>query len=313
MNNQNQPGSAFMWERKEAFTGAPRRDFELAFEGQGLRVESADGKTRFAPDTPSHQVRFTRALNMLELGGRHDVKAVRGPEANGKRQITAIAKSYGGEFPLEYNPALTARLRTETDLDDCIGQGAIETDPEYHPIRDELVSNYDALRGVVGYPEVSACLHTFVTNVNGIRCQSTGHVYFIPRQDLSTFRDVVNALKSVGAVRVTEMTLHTYESVIEQIMSESKSLLIASNDSLEENAQAIREAGSADGKTLGRRALRTMAKNAAAQERRLAEYARMFGFASSQMQLDLVQLQASINEAEMMGAEGPSGYGTVGV
>lgn len=247
---------------------------------------------------PTAQTALWRAMSSFQTTSTRE---------GGKKEHRLIARPMKGTkgWTLILEVAVDEELEHISVLSATIGEGGIlrswmgqltgrEMDEYGIPGQASLMVAYERAQDRLITNDISAWLTSLVRFCDAVSLRDTGGFYFIPRDPMHTFRDMVEVIRSVSDHVIFEMpALKTDEAVaaiMDALLSEADTEVSAMETEL-------------DTKTLGARALKTRESKCASLRAKLKGYEDLLGITLDKMAERVEGLEASIVTASLAAAD----------
>lgn len=216
------------------------------------------GLAEFAPNrTPNNQT-LADSLSAVFAAGHADrfVRPLKTQDG------FCVVEETRGDEKNRYRSILSARV------DDNHGITYFEGEINAHD-KKEVREHYDAYKDLLRGTQVSASLTKIVTQLRGIRLRPSGSIYWLPEEQLATWKAIAETVEKAGPGNTvydvrTAMDDDTVRAVCDAIIEEA-------------NAEAARIEADVESGELGAKALNTRVEQAKAMRAKVAEYEKTLG------------------------------------
>lgn len=242
------------------------------------------------PETPSYEKALRRAVKEYE-GKRMLVRPL-----PGKRAGYALVEESTGDDNLEYNVTLKVQLvHSEAGAEPMLDISGV-TRFDLNQIADGIRTRYNEGLQRITSEDTAGWLCEMVRHVKAVPLRDTGGVYFVPRQTLGLWRNIVTALRKSSATYVAEIpalkSSEAVDTILDSLQREADQFLGTMEQELK------RAAENKDG--MGSRAIQTRVGRCESTAEKLGVYEKLLGIKLDNVRARLEALQANLAAAALI-------------
>lgn len=211
------------------------------------------------------------------------------------RRTLARCLGKGKGYALINESATEDDLEYSTDFKVVFEGGMPQIQPEGHPAAATFYKHYtEKLKEVTG-TDLSVWVRTLIFKLKGSRLRERGGVYFVPSDNLETFRRMTGVLEKVSGSSIFELPAVNSEQAVKSVLAS------ITTEAEEEIATFEALLNPEDGQELGERAMKTKAAQIEELIEKVEKYAEILGTNLDKFKDKLEELHSGFAMAACVG------------